>query len=124
VRLWARGDLRIPSGAEPEPDQQLNDAFAKFGLVLEGDLVLEEECFLWPDNVQAFNLWMSVQTQWHWTSIPGGIGGGRAVRTGLNYPGVETCIKHRPIPKKERAWYFTAVQEMEQAALEEWNTER
>jgi hypothetical protein len=117
VRLWARGDLRIPSENEPEPDEHLNDAFAAFGLAPdpEEELVLEEEFFLWPENVPAFNLWLEVQTQWHSDS---------GTRTGLDYTGVETCIKHMPVKKKERPWYFAAVRAMERAALTEWTKER
>lgn len=115
MRLWARGDLRIPSDSDPEPARQLNAAAALLGLTVEEELELEEECYMWPENILAFNLWLSVQTQWHTDT---------GVRTGLNYPGVETCTKHMPIPKKERSWYFAAIQSMERAALEEWSKER
>jgi hypothetical protein len=75
-------------------------------------LDLEEDFFLWPENVAAFNLWRSVQTQWN-TDF------GR--RTGLNYPGVQICINNMAPPKKERQWYFAAIQAMEHAALDEWS---
>jgi hypothetical protein len=93
----------------------VNAAAAAFGLALEEEVELEEDFYVWPENVLAFNLWLSVQTQWLTDA---------GVRTGLNYPGVETCIKHMPIPKKERPWYFAAIQSMERAALEEWSEER
>ncbi|KQZ34300.1 DUF1799 domain-containing protein [Massilia sp. Root1485] len=115
MRLWARGDLRIPSDSDVEPKRQLEDAFAAFGLTLEEEVELEEDCYIWPENVMAFNLWLSVQTQWLTDT---------GVRIGLNYPGVETCLRHMPIPKNERTWYFAAVQTMERAALEEWAEER
>ena len=91
------------------------DAFAAFGIVPEGDLEVEEEFYLWGENVPAFNLWLSVQTQWHTDN---------GVRTGLNYPGVEVCMKQGCVRKKDRQWYFAALQVMERAALEEWTKER
>lgn len=115
MRLWARGNLRIPSDTDVEPERQLDDAFVAFGLIPEEEIEVEEECYIWPENVLAFNLWLSVQTQWHTDT---------GLRTGLNYPGVETCVRHMPIPKKKRAWYFAAIQSMERAALEEWADER
>jgi hypothetical protein len=120
--MWARGDLRIPAEdePEPEPEQQLDRAFAAFGLRPEEPVVVEEEFFLWPENVRAFNLWLAVQTQWQWR--PSGPFGLR--RSGLNYPGVQVCINNMGLPKKERPWYFGAVQAMENAALNEWNKER
>jgi hypothetical protein len=128
VRLWARGDLRIPaaeaSEPEPEPEQHLNKAFAAFGLAPEAPVILEEDFFLWPENVTAFNLWMSVQSQWKWASRPVGMGGAIPFRTGLDYPGVDICLRHLEASKKEKRWYFGAVQAMERAALDEWNKER
>jgi hypothetical protein len=61
--------------------------------------------------VAAFNLWLSVQTQWHTDN---------GSRTGLNYPGVDMCIRYMDAPKKERRWYFAAIQAMERAAVDEW----
>jgi hypothetical protein len=83
--------------------------------VPEAQLELEDDFFLWPENVAAFNLWLSVQTQWHTDS-------GR--RTGLNYPGVDICLRHMAAPKQEKQWHFHAIQAMERAALDEWSRER
>lgn len=124
MRLWARGDLRIPSAGDREPEQQLQDAFTAFGLKPEEEIEVEDECYLWPENVLAFNLWLAVQTQWQWVCVPAGLGSISSYRTGLNYPGVQACIKHLAIPKHERSWYFGAVQMMERTALNEWNRER
>jgi hypothetical protein len=107
--------LRIPGGDEPEPETYLNDAFAAFGLVPEADLQVEEEFHLWPENVAVFNLWLSIQTQWHSDS---------GTRTGLDYPGVEICIRNMAVPKNERQRHFAAIQAMERAALDEWAQHR
>jgi hypothetical protein len=127
VRIWARGDLRIPAGEgkepEPEPGEHINKAFAAFGLVLEEPIVLEEEFFLWPENVTGFNFWLSVQTQWKWVSRPIGMGGAIPFRTGLDYPGVDICLRQLDASKKEKRWYFSALQAMERSALDEWNKE-
>lgn len=81
----------------------------------EVEVEVEDDYFLWPENAPAFNLWLSVQTQWETDN---------GVRTGLRYPGVEVCIKYAEIKKKDRPWYFAVVQEMERAALGEWSKER
>lgn len=115
MRLWARGDLRIPDADEPEPEAYLNKAFQAFGLVFEDELEIEEEYRLWPENVRSFNLWLSLQTQWR---------SDNGYRTGLDYSGVEICIKNFGIPKKQRWEYFLTVQAMERVALDEWAAKR
>jgi hypothetical protein len=54
------------------------------------------------------------------------VGTGAAIpyRTGLNYAGVDMCIRYLAAPKKEKQWYFHAIQAMERAALDEWAKER
>lgn len=116
MRLWARGNLRFPGSDEAAPEVYLNAALAAFGLEAEEQLQVEEEYFLWPENVAAINLWLSVQTQWY---TDGGC------RTGLNYPGVQICIDNMAaVPKRERAKYFHMLQAMERAALDEWSQGR
>jgi hypothetical protein len=90
----------------------VNEAAKAFGLVIVEELELEDDFFLWPENVAAFNLWLSVQTQWRTDN---------GYRTGLDYPGVDMCLRYLDAPKKEKRWYFTALQAMERAALEEWS---
>jgi len=60
-------------------------------------------------------LWLAVQTQWHTDN---------GHRTGLDYPGIEVCIRNAGFRKKDRPWYFAAIQAMERAALDEWSKER
>jgi hypothetical protein len=54
------------------------------------------------------------------------VGTGAAIpyRTGLNYTGVDMCIRHMAASKKEKQWYFHAIQAMERAALDEWARDR
>lgn len=120
----ACGDLRIPGPDDLAPEQHVNQAAKAFGLVIEEGLLLEEDFFLWPENVAAFNFWLSVQTQWKWTSVPAGMGGTRAWRTGLDYQGVDVCLRYLDAKKKDKRWYFGAVRAMERAALDEWAKER
>jgi hypothetical protein len=93
----------------------LEEAFAAFGLVPEAEMEIEEEFHLWPENVAAFNLWLSIQTQWR---------SDNGQRTGLEYPGIDICIRNQAVPKKQRSWYFATMQAMERAALDEWAKER
>jgi hypothetical protein len=88
---------------------------AAIGLRLESGPVIEEDFHLWPDNVATFKLWLSVQTQW----VIGMNG-----RTGLEYAGVEACMRLHQVRKKEQREMFIGLQAMEHAALDEWSKKR
>lgn len=67
--------------------------------------------YLWPDNVAAWSAWQTVQTQWR-------VGMGGA--TGLDYTGVQACLRlqgHRGQALRE---LFAGVQACERATLEVW----
>lgn len=115
----ARGQLRIESPDDPNANteaDELSAALAGLGLYCESSLVIDEDEFwLWPENEEAFWLWCSVQTQWMV---------GMAGALGLNYPGVESCMRMRGIRKKRQRQLFLVLQMMEQATLEEWASKR
>ncbi len=111
----ARGQIEFGSSERADTDRA-NDALAALGLYAEGGLELkQDEYWLWPENDEAFGFWLSVQTQWN-----AGMGGA----TGLNYPGVETCLRMRGLKKKARQQMFLLIQMMERACLEEWARQR
>ena len=115
MRLLARGQIEFGND-EPEEVESLNDGLAAFGLLPEGGMVLEqEEYWLWPENDEAFGMWLAIQTQWN---------AGMAGATGLNYPGVEVCLRMRGLKKKSRRHMFRLIQMMERACLEEWAEKR
>lgn len=113
-----RGQLRIgQSGSrEDEPEEEVAQALAAFGLEAVEPLEIDEEFALWPECVETFNLWCLVQTQWRT--------GATGFPEGLHYPGVEVCMKRRGIPEKRRNGVFAGIQAMEQAALKEWRAGR
>ena len=117
----ARGQLRIPSGeaaeegGEAEPSDHVARGLEALGLSLEGELDVEEEFYLWPSNLQAFELWQRLQSQWLYAE-------GHPV--GLNYAGVEAAVRLIQIPNRRRAEMFSAMQVMEFAALDEWAKQR
>ena len=115
MRLLARGQIEFGHD-EPVEQNHVNDAAAAMGLYAEGGITLQEdEYWLWPENDEAFSMWLAVQTQWN-----AGIGGA----TGLNYPGVETCLRLRGLKKKAQQKLFLLIQMMERAYLEEWARKR
>lgn len=75
----------------------------------------EDEFWLWPDNEDAFQLWLTLQSQW---TI------GMAGPTGLNYAGVEACMRMQGIRASRQREFFRLIQVMEQAALDEWSSKR
>jgi hypothetical protein len=70
-----------------------------------------EVAYLWPDNVQAWNHWQSVQTQWRT-----GMGGS----TGLDYAGVRAYLDEAGVQGSERTDTFKGIQAAERASLEVW----
>jgi hypothetical protein len=111
----ARGQIEFGCDAPAELDH-VNDALAALGLyAVEGVALDQDEFWLWPESSDAFDMWLAIQTQWAVST--GGI-------TGLNYPGVETCMRLRGLKKKARASLFLLIQMMERASLEEWARQR
>lgn len=111
----ARGQIEFEGAGHAEVEHA-NDALAALGLQVDGDLVTQQdEYWLWPENDEAFGFWLSIQTQWN-----AGMGGA----TGLNYPGVEVCLRLRGLRKKVRQHMFLLIQMMERACLEEWARQR
>lgn len=111
----ACGDLRIPGSDEPEPENQISEALAAFGLKAEGSVIVEEDFFLWPENIEVFNFWRSVQSQWIYEM---------GYRTGLNYGSVQICINHWPCKKKKRSELFLMTQAMEHGVLQALSEKR
>jgi hypothetical protein len=70
-----------------------------------------EELYLWPENLQAWNLFFACQTQWRI-----GMGG----REGLDYSGVQRVIDQQRQWRIHRRRLFADVRRMEGACLDEW----
>ncbi len=89
---------------------ELADDAAAFGLVLPTQPADEFE--LWPEHVPAVELFYAVQTQWR--VLPSGH------FQGLDYPAVESLMRMRRYPVKQRAALLAELQIMELAALAVW----
>ncbi|SFE88781.1 DUF1799 domain-containing protein [Paracidovorax wautersii] len=99
-----------PSSAEP--------ASPLAGLLLRVRDLCEEagpadsEVHLWPDNVDAWEHWLQVQTQWR-VGFDG--------RHGLDYAGVRAYLDELGPPAgPERASLFQSIRACECEALEAW----
>lgn len=89
---------------------------AAWGLYAEKPVLPEHEPFyLWPQNLDAWNLFMGVQTQWRI---------GLAGREGLHYPGVEIVMARRRVRRRLRDQRFAEIQAMERAALTAWAAQK
>jgi hypothetical protein len=101
-----------------EAGADVADALAAFGAP---DDVLDvvrarptgEDFFYYPDNEESLFLFFDVDTQWNYVGTMAGV-----VRTGLNYPGVESVMRYHGIRGKRRAALFADLQMMEKAALQ------
>ena len=111
----ARDQIDFGHDAPVERDHVM-DALAAFGLCSDGGLDNQhDEYWIWPENEETLSTWFTLQTQWNV---------GMAGPTGLNYPGVETCMRLRGLKKKLRKQMFPLIQMMERACLEEWAHKR
>jgi hypothetical protein len=109
ARLWACGDL-IDQQQEEQERAQIDEALAALGLVPERPVdVGASECWLWPDNVAAWNVFCSVSTQWRV-----GING----PTGLDYASVIAHMRHGlQVPEQEFDSLYAGVLAAESGAL-------
>ena len=119
ARFYARGDLCLKEFlglSQDEPKSEVENGLALLGLYIEGPLNLEaDEVWLWPENEEAFLFWLEVQTQW---TV------GNAGPVGLNYAGVDVCLRRGDIQPRDRNRIFKLMQAMERAALDEWAQRR
>lgn len=116
ARLLARGDL-ITEEQEVETVGELDAAMAAFGLVADGPVLGADPVFyLWPDNVEAWDLFKACGTQWR---------SGTAGREGMDYQGVQIVMRDIcGIPRKRRAQRMREVHVMAIASLNEWAKQR
>jgi len=122
AQLMARKLLISEPGSQDEPaaddPDSVNALLAAAGLIAEGPSSQQqlwesaEEFWVLPDNLPVLELWRAVQTQWRT---------GPAGATGLDYLGVEACIRMTARgSRRRRAEWFRGLQVMERATLEEW----
>lgn len=111
ARLLARGELDVTTDHAESPDDEQDAALAAFGLQL-AERGQDRVFHLWPEHRRVLDLWFSVQTQWRV---------GMAGPTGLDYQGVEACIRmSRIAPPRRVPTLLAELQIMERAALAAW----
>ena len=71
---------------------------------------------MFPENWRAVMTFLRCSTQWRYAGMDG-------VRTGLDYPAVETVLR-LTVPARERGEVFEGVQIMESAALDAFQQRR
>ena len=113
--MWARNQL-ITAQASDQTQGDFDDALAAFGLEQESDPDSpdpEQCCYLWPCNVPAWEVWLSVQTQWRI-----GMGG----REGLDYASVGYYMRQILRIRVGRRWadIWSGLQAMERSAMNAW----
>lgn len=115
ARLWARGELDEDQDEDDADtgNEQLDKAFAAFGLVPDGPVIACEPAFyLWPENVEAWGLFKQCGTQWR---------GGMSGRDGMDYAGVQIVMCDIfPIPRSRRRQRMREIHVMVVSALNEW----
>lgn len=80
---------------------------AQFGLTLEE--AQGEAVGVWPDNLQAVNVFISLSTQWR-TGMNGA--------TGLDYNALPVVMRMTGVMQADRAAVFEDVRTLEDAAME------
>lgn len=80
----------------------------------------EEAVFcVWPEHVEAVELFCALATQWR---VAAGFGG--VMFLGLDYQAVEAAMRLRGVKPRDRARLFAQLRVMEAAALPELNRRR
>lgn len=90
--------------------QELDEASAAFGLIIEQQEEQEDIFYLWPEHVRVFKFWLQIQTQWQRAGMDG-------MYVGLNYAGVQVAMQHL-VPKALHQKMFQQIQVMEKAFLQ------
>lgn len=90
---------------------------AAFGLQPESETIPPDDdiVYLWPENAQAWQFWIAIQTQWR-HSMKG--------ITGLDYAGVIALLNEFIDPGDERRSIFAGIRACEIAALSEFSEQR
>jgi hypothetical protein len=120
ARLWARGEFKNEAEhvkQESDAQDSLQEQFAALGVQPDAPVDLREPLlpfYLFPENVEAWTLFMSVQTYWR----------GGMDREGLDPNGVDRVINQRRRWRLRRRQRFAEVQLMERAVLQEWAIQR
>lgn len=113
---FARGDIKNEeehAQQEAEAEDSLDEQFAALGIQPDAPVDVAEPLatfYLWPENLEAWRLFMAVQTQWR----------GGMSREGLDYAGVHRVIDQRRAWRLRRRRRFAEVMLMERACLQEW----
>lgn len=85
------------------------------------DDVKEPDYEVWPENLTALNLFLSLENQWDIVVSPDG----ELIRTGIKTPAIEFKLKYQNgLPKKAHASLVQQLEWMERAALAVMNKER
>ncbi|KDP84710.1 hypothetical protein CF70_017995 [Cupriavidus sp. SK-3] len=72
-----------------------------------------EDFFYYADNKESLFFFFDIDRQWNYVGTMAGV-----VRTGLNYPGVESFMRLKGIRRKRCAALLADLQLMEGAALQ------
>lgn len=95
------------------------DDLAQFGLppeqVAEITRAEPEEFGVWPENWEAVQMFLTLQTQWRCNETNGAY-------CGLRYTAVESVLRLHRV--RDRKAVFTAIQTLEYAALEVLNRDK
>lgn len=118
ARVFALLERNDPQKKVPVDDDTAKE-FAELGYALPAEAMDQEDVVeIWDINVAAFNAFQAMDTQWRLVGL-GGLGGG-AIRTGLDYAGVEVVMRMRELPASD----FALIQAMETGALEAYGEAR
>jgi hypothetical protein len=83
-------------------------ALEAFGLKRDGPPPDDASVRVWPENWQAFRLFVALSTQWNV-----GMGG----PTGIRYESIPTVLRLRAVPRGEWSLLFEQLRTMESEAL-------
>lgn len=75
-----------------------------------------QDCEIWPENLQAYELFEMLATQWRITDA--------GFYIGIDYPSVQASMAMIGIKAKQRSTLFEDIRTMERAALQVLNRKK
>lgn len=114
ARAWARGDLQAQTDHDTARAEH-EEAAAAIGLQIEWPTPAADTqaaIYLWPQNVEAWNLFMACGGQWRLDAS--------GARVALDYAAVEIVMARLRIRPKRRRQRWHELVLMESASLDEW----
>lgn len=104
------------------PDQHVIDSLIELGapqdvIAAAKRGVVSDDYEIWPENLDALNVFLDLGSSWDWVALPGG----GALRVGIRATEIVATLRIFGFRRARRAKLFRDIRAMERAALDVMN---